>query len=376
MASPDLRNYTELVLYDRAPADLVDRAILDATTKLPGWVPREGNTEVVLIESMALEVAEMVYAINRLPGAVTEVLLRLLGITRSTGTPATTDVLFTLSDDAGHTIPAGTLVRLTVAGVDVVFATDEELVVPALATTGAVAATATEVGTVANGTAAGTALEVISSVIFLEAAELASVVSGGADPEDTSAWLDRAVERLARLTDALVLPEHFTSAALEDVRVGRATTIDLLDPAAGPAGSDPGHVTVVVADSAGAALSAPIMAEIEDALEEAALANLDVHVEPPTVTAVDVTATVVRLSGHDPVTVAEDVETALAAYLDPGAWEWGAVVRRNELIALMDAVTGVDYVDTITTPAADVPLAGVGPLAELGAVAITVDPPA
>jgi hypothetical protein len=118
------------------------------------------------------------------------------------------------------------------------------------------------------------------------------------------------------------------------------------------------------------------MAEIEDALEEAALANLDVHVEPPTVTAVDVTATVVRLTGHDPVTVAEDVETALAAYLDPGAWEWGAVVRRNELIALMDAVTGVDYVDTITTPAADVPLAGVGPLAELGAVAITVDPPA
>lgn len=376
MTSPDLTPYTDLVLYDRSPRDIVDRALLDAQVKLPGWTPREGNTEVVLIEAMALQVAELVYAINRAPGAVMEILMQLLGVTRSLGAPATGTVTVTVVDDTGYAIAAGTAFRLALDTGDVVLESTATVAVPPGSTSAVVDVTATTYGADPNGAPAGTPLDVISSAFYLEAAVLAADLAGGADVEDTGAWLERGVQRLARLTDSLVLPEHFTARALEDVRVGRANTIDLLDPAAGPAGSDLGHVTVVVADTAGAALSAGVMSDLEQALEESATANLDVHVVAPTVTDVDVTATVVRLTGHDPATVEADVIAALDAYLDPGAWEWGATVRRNELIALLDGVTGVDYVASITTPAADVALAGTGPLADLGVATITVDDPA
>lgn len=377
MPSPDLRNYIDLGIYDREPAELVDRALLDATAKLPGWTPREGNTEVVLIEALALIVAEAIYATNRLPGAVVEVLLRLFGVERSEGVAPTATATFTLSDDAGHTVPAGTVVRLELGGLaePVLFTTDEDLVVAAASSSGTVAITAATGTAEANGIAAGTNLDVLSAVLFVDGAELATAVSGGADPEDDLAWLNRGVERLSRLTDSLVLPEHFTSYALEDVRVYRATTIDNTDPAVGPAGANAGHVTVVVEGSGGVDLSAGVMTELEDAMELKALANLNVHVIAPTVTDVDVTATVRRLAGYTDAEVQANVEAALTAYLSPDVWPWAATVRRNELIALLDGVAGVDYVESLTDPAADVGLTGYGPLANAGVLTITVQSP-
>lgn len=372
----DLTGYTDLVLYDRSPRELVDRALLDAQVKLPGWTPREGNTEVVLIEALALEVAELVYAINRVPGAVMETLLQLAGVTRSPGARAVGTVTVTVVDAAGYTVPAGTLFRLELDTGDVLLEADTDTAVLAGATTADVPVTATTYSADPNGAAAGTPVAIVSADYYLEAAELATALAGGANPESTAAWLDRGVTRLARLSDALVLPEHFTAAALEDVRVGRATTVDLLDPAAGPAGADTGHVTVVVADAAGGALGPADMAELEAALEARAVANLDVHVIEPTVTAVDVTVTVVRSPGADPAEVDAAVADAIAGYLDPAAWAWGATVRRFELVALIDAVPGVDYVADLTLPAADMPLAGTGPLATAGAVTVTVNDPA
>src|SRR3954451_10720454 len=112
MPSPDLSQYNPLILLDKAPSDLVARALTDAAVKLPGWTPREGNTEMALLEVMALTVSEDIFAINPLPDAVLDVLIRLFGIPRILGTPATGTATFTLSDNLGHTIPAGTRVRL------------------------------------------------------------------------------------------------------------------------------------------------------------------------------------------------------------------------------------------------------------------------
>lgn len=376
MASPDLRTYTDLVLYDRTPADLVERALLDAAVKLPGWTPREGNTEVVLIEALSLEVAELVYAVNRLPGAVVEVLVRLLGVTRSEGAPAAATATFELVDDTGYVIPAGTVVRVDGAEEGTgFFVTDADLVVAPGNTEGTVGITAEEAGTALNGTVAGTSLTIVDALFVANGAVLASPVAGGTDLEDVAAWLNRGVERLSRLTDALILPEHFTSAALEDPRVGRATTVDNTDPLVGPAGANEGNVTVVIADGSGTALDAGIMSDIELDLEARSAAMLNVHVIGPTVTAVDVDVTVVRLTGADPADVEAAVEAAVDTYLDPAAWPWAGTVRRNELIALVDGVAGVDYVASLTAPAADVVLTGYGPLADAGAVAVAVNAP-
>ena len=379
MAQPDLQTYHELTLYDRLPYELVERALEDAAVKFPEWEPRENNTEMVLIEVLATVVAEMVFAVNRVPGAVTEVLIRLFDIERDLGTAPTTTVTFNLADTLGHTIPAGTRVRLDLGGsagvIDLL--TDVQAVAAAGQTSVTVAATGSTATAAANGTPAGTPLSLESAIPYVDSVVLATAVLAGADPEDETSWRDRAVKRFSRLTSTLVLPEHFTADANEWPTVARATTLDLYDPDAGSGtpGDHPGHVTVAVIGSGGALLSAQDKTDLETDLETKTLANLDVHVIDPTVTAVDVTVDVVRKTSHTDQQVSDNITAALGAYLNPDAWDWDATVYRNELIALLDGVDGVERVVDITVPAGDVALTGVAPLADVGTVTVTVQAP-
>lgn len=370
----DLSDYINLTVYDRDPPELIARALVDAAQKLPGWVPREGNTEVVLIESMALQVAELVYAINRVPAAIVEALLRIYGVTRDPGAPPTTTVRFDFLDSLGHTIDAGTRVRYNPGDPDdvVVFAADTNATAAPGVSFVEVAATGTRNTTVANGTIAGTVLDVIDSVVAVDEATLADPIGAGRDPEDTATWLNRGVQRLARLNSALVLPLHFVARALEEPGVVRAQALDRYNPAVGPVGSNNGHITVAVMGDAGVALSGGAKTALQDAMSLLASAHLVVHVIDATVNTVNVTATVARIEGYTASEVQANVVAALKAYLDPNVWAWGATVWRNELISVMDRAAGVDRVVSVTTPATDLALTGVAPLAKWGTLAVTV----
>ena len=92
MPSPDVRPYVDLTLLDVTPDQLAQAAIAVLAGQLPGWQPREGNVEVMLLEANAAITAELVAAVNRMPGAVLETLLRLFGADRSLGHPATATV--------------------------------------------------------------------------------------------------------------------------------------------------------------------------------------------------------------------------------------------------------------------------------------------
>jgi uncharacterized phage protein gp47/JayE len=369
MAAPDLSDLNPLLLYDATPSSLVERAVLDAAVKMPDWVPLAGQTEMVLIEAMALEVAELVYAINRLPDGVIDVLLRLFGVTRSLGTAPTVTVTFTLSSTTGTTIPAGTVVRLDLgAGVFVDFETDVAVSSGTGDTTVDATATALTSTSAANGTASGTPVELVSPVPFIDSVALGTDVAAGSDPEDSNAWRQRALATFQRLTTTLVLPEHFTAAAMATPGVARATTVDNWNVSASAAG----HVTVAVIGAGGAALSGPAKTALQADLEAQCMANLAVHVIDATITDVDVTTEVQALPGYDLATVTANIQAVLEAYLSPDAWAWGGTVRHNELIARIDGAEGVDYVSALTAPAGDAALSGVGPLANLGTLTVTL----
>lgn len=374
MPSPDVRQYVDLTLFDRDEQDIFSNALADAQYKLADWIPREGNTEVVLLEALALEVAELVFAVNRVPGAVTEVLLRLFGLERDTGAPATATVIFTLADTLGHEVPAGTRLRLDMgAGNLVDFTTDVGVAVPPGQLTGSVLITAVDNGTLAHGATVGVALEILDAISFVETVALTSVPANGRDEETGDAFLTRGVGALSRLVTTLVLPTHFTSYALTKPYVYRATTLDNYDPGqAGAVGTHPGHVTVAVAGPAGGIVATADKNALLAEMEAAALANLAVHIADPTVTNVNVTATVKGLSGYTAATVQANVTAVLDEYLNPDTWPWSATVRYNELIARIDRAEGVDYVVSVAAPAADVALTGVAPLANLGTATITV----
>lgn len=374
--SPDATPYVDLTLFDKDPQDIFADALVNLQTYLPEWEPREGHTEVMLMESMALEVAQLIFAVNRIPGAVLEVMLRLYGVTRDLGTFPTSTVTFTAIDTTGHSLPAGVRVAVPMPGGEdaLVFATTAPLEIPA----GQLTATADVMGTTAtaaaNGFPASTVIELLDAVTAVESVELGSAIGGGSGPEEDADWFARGVNRFARLTETLVLPPHFTAAALEDPLVQRAFTVDNYDPGtAGSPGDHAGHVTVAVYGD-GAPLTAPQKAVLEARFDEQSLAQLAVHVIDPTITEVDVTAEVVVLPGFASGAVTDAVEAALATYLSPATWGWSATVYRNELISLIDQVPGVSRVVNVTVPAGDQAIAGVAPLATLGAVTVTAAP--
>lgn len=374
--SPDLSAYVNLRVFDLSDQDVVEGALAALALNLPGWIQREGNTEVLLLESFALEVSEMITAVNRLPGAVIQALLLLAGVDKDFGVAPVASATFTLGDANGHNIPAGTRLYLPM---------DDGTTVPFLVmlpgldiapgdTTGTTAIIAEIFTGQANGTPAGTAMVMASPVPFVEAVTLATDVADGTDPETDEEWRDRGVARLSRLSDALVVPRHFEAAALERPEVTRAVGIDLWDPlGSGDPGDDPGHMTVAVLGENGAALSTEQKDVIEQDMESRAVAVLDVHVIDVTITTVAITASITLASGFDETITVEGVEDALRAYVNPLTWAWGGIIRRNEIISLVDRVDGVDYVVDVSVGGApgDYTIVGPAALPKAGTVTVT-----
>lgn len=233
MPTPDLSPYVNLTLYDKSEQDIYDAAVLSLQTNMPDWIPREGQTEVLLLEALAQEVSEAVFAINRLPGSITSILLQLFGIFADPGTAPTATVTFTLADTDGDTIPKGTKLLLALDGglQPIIFTTDDDLVVASGSATGTIGITGTQATDLANGMEIGTDLQVIdSSLTSVDSIVLATEIAGGVDPELTIDWLNRAIQHLARLSDTLVTPAQFQAALLERPEVVRAMTIDNYDP--------------------------------------------------------------------------------------------------------------------------------------------------
>lgn len=373
--SPDITGYVDLRIFDISDQDIVDTGLAAAQLNLPGWVPREGNTEVVLMESLALEVSEAVVAVNRVPGAVVAAILLLAGVDKDYGAAPTATATFTLGDTLGHTIPGGTRLYLILDdGTTITFLVEPPgLTVNPGDDTGVASIIGDTFTDQANGIATGARLIMADPVPFIERVELATDIADGRSPETDDQWRDRGVARLSRLSDALVLPRHFEAAALERAEVARAVALDLWDGSGGAPGDDPGHITVAVLGDGGAALSGPTKTAIEDDLEARAVAILDVHVIDVTIVTVPFAVQFHPLPGYDTVTLIQAVKDAITAYVDPLTWQWGGTIRRFEIVSLVDRVDGVDYVMavTINAVAGDYVISGAASLPKAGVLTVT-----
>jgi uncharacterized phage protein gp47/JayE len=366
--SPDYTQYIDLTLYDKSPSDIFAAAVATLQSRVTDWVPDATNIEVVLMEALAVEIGELQFAINRIPKNMIYVLLNRYGVTRDPGSAPAVELTFTMQDDYGYVIPAGTEVAISLSTSDYVssneymtFYTNSDLVVAQPNTTGIVTASSRDYTDVANGIEAGAAVEVVAAIDGVESVVTSSEVYGGSKPETDEAFAIRGSQRLQRLVDTLVIPDHFTLAALETGYVSRATTIDNWDASVAESspGDHPGSVTVVVYGE-GAFLSAPMKANLASSLEASAATNLTVTVIDPVLTEVDVTVEVTALPGYASAGVIEAVTTRLNEYLSVYNWPWAGTVRRNDLISVIDQVPGVDFVASLTVPSTDVVLSGSG----------------
>ena len=463
MASPDVKKYTDLTVYDSNATTSLNTILAAARTLLPDWNPQTGQIEVALAEAIANRSSEVIFAINRLPGATVETLLELFGLTKVAGTQATatvtvsayanlslpvdTEMLYfasgtgvgyvyktnsevtlnpaktggvlTLASCTNGSYAAGTTFSVTVSSVTYTYAANDAFTVSGGAATVPVTATAFGVnyndvahgGVVPNGSASftntnvggtgtvtagtgdtngfingaddivtvavtadavgstfnqsvvGQTLSLLSDSANFKSAEFATSPTGGTDVETDTEYFDRAINLLSSFTSASTTAsqlKYFVSANktyANRIAVFNRRRYRDRDTTADSYGFHNGHVLVAVGGKVSNASSASDevkvssanLADLHTDLAQVVPASLSVDVMSAELADVDVTATVVKKSGTTAATVKTAIETALKNYLDPNSWNWDDnYVRRNELISLIDAVDGVDYVSSLT----------------------------
>jgi hypothetical protein len=261
--SPDVSQYIDLTIFDADPSTLVAAFVVAAQQLLPGWAGVETDTSMVLAEQLAIIISELIFAINRLPGASASTLLQLFGITQGVGTAPTATATFALQDTSGYTVPANTRLQLTLPSVSVIFTTNADLVVAPGSASGTVAITASSNLSAANGIAAGTALVPLDRLGFVNSVSLATSVAGGQDPETNSAWLNRGTTFLQSIVTACAVAAQFTATALLDLadNVFRAFTLDNWNPG----GTSAGRTFTDGATATSTTLSSPALANFTSA---------------------------------------------------------------------------------------------------------------
>jgi len=112
---------------------LVQTALANIATQLPGWVPREGNLEVLLLEEFGQMAAEVATAASTVPASIFKYFGGLLGLTQQTGIEAQIRTLWTLvaaPPVGGYFIPSGTVAGFNYQGTTYNFTTMADVTIP------------------------------------------------------------------------------------------------------------------------------------------------------------------------------------------------------------------------------------------------------
>jgi hypothetical protein len=364
----------------QASADqIIADALDDLAALAPGWVAREGHLEVWMLEVIGRMNAETQTVATSVPVSIFRYYGKsLIGLPAVDAVSATAPTTWTMVDNAGYTIDAGTVVAFRTAGDTLVpFEVVADVVVPpgALATAdGGVIVRALEPGEAGNGLGPA-GLELVTSLSNVANGGVVATAAsaGGIDAETDDAYLDRLREELQLLAPRPILATDFAVVARRVAGVYRALGLDGYDPAAGTYNHDR-TVTVALVDENGAAVAAPVKAAVVALLESEREVNFVVHTMDPTFTNVGTAFTITVRDGYVPADVLASAVAAVNAFVNPATWgggdeqppEWflKTTVFRGEVYQVIYDVPGVKAVTALTLNGGvvDVALAGAAPL--------------
>ena len=143
-------------------------------------------------------------------------------------------------------------------------------------------------------------------------------------------WSQSVIHASASATGAIL-----TSHALQDPVDGNYTPTN-------------GYATLYVSDLDGASVSASTLAEIEEEITDKAIGGLIFRVDNAKVANLDIAVSYTLQSGNLATVVSNSVASAIESYVNPNSWPWSQDVYVNEIIALVDRVSGVERVVSVS----------------------------
>jgi len=347
------------------PSDLAQDVFDYINGQAPDWIPSEGNLDVWIIRAMA----QMASETRDLATDVQDDIFRyfgatLVGVQPIDATAAQGNTTWTLDDSNGHTISAGTTVGIIDANNNVIpFQVASDVTVAnGQSATGAGQVIIRAILPGAQGNAlggAGTAIQLIDVIDWVQTVVLTGPTAGGNDAEDDVTYLNRLARYMQRLSLRPILPVDFAAMTLDvDPTIQRAVCIDLYNPADSTYNNQR-MVTIAAVDAAGNDVPAAVKNEIQSYLNANREINFIVNTMAPNYTTVSVTTTIHVATGYDTTSVNSAVTGAINNYLSPATWgqdptileasvveSWIDIpkVYYNEVITLISNVAGVDRV--------------------------------
>jgi predicted phage baseplate assembly protein len=181
--------------------------------------------------------------------------------------------------------------------------------------------------------------------------------SGGAAAETAAAAAGRADQIVESSGRAVTLADYEQLAlATPGTRIARVTAIANLHPDF-PCYKAPGVITVIVVPYLPQGAPAPtagLLRAVAAYLRPRRVIGTRVEVVGPTYRTVAVQATVQSLGGSNRTALQQAIAAALNEFLDPlsggpegTGWPFGRDVYRSEIMKVIDAVTGVDYITSL-----------------------------
>jgi hypothetical protein len=221
---------------------LVQQSLASIAANIPGWVPREGNLEVLLLEQFAAMAAEAANVASDVPKSIFQYFGSFVGITPNTGLQNQLYTTWTLVGNAptgGYQIAAGTVVGLFFLGASYQFQLVNNITIAA----GTNSLTNVLVEAVTSGTAyniqnfssfnpIGTFFQLqtqnpnISSIVVTATPSTNSNLVAGIDPETTDSFLSRLAAELQLLAPRPITPSDYALFAQNVSGIYRAQAFD------------------------------------------------------------------------------------------------------------------------------------------------------
>jgi hypothetical protein len=137
-----------------------------------------------------------------------------------------------------------------------------------------------------------------------------------------------------------------TAATVLTTAGGQSPHVEILDTVAVGGADQVGAITVFLSDSSGASLTAEQKGVIADDIKNRCVGGLSVHVSDVILAYISITTSIAVLSGYSSIDVKTAVDTYVTNYLSPAEYPFATQIRKNQLIADIAQIDGVDYVDT------------------------------
>lgn len=354
---------------DSDPMDLLDEAYTSIKSHVPQWVENPGNLDTWILQIVASEASGLYTLAQDVPDTIFKWYgATLIGLPPLDATPSLVGSTWTMQDNVGYLIPAGTQVAIRdTVGVDHAFSTLQDIAVPAGQTAtaaGAVTLQSVDVGADTAGLGgAGQSVALIDTLSFVTTVTLVGATAGGQDAELSSQYNYRLARKLQRLSQRPVLASDFALASLDVTGVFRAVALDGFNPADNSFNNQR-MIGIAAVDQNGTPITGTVKTNLDAYLQSLREVNFIVTVFDPTVTQIDVTFNVKCLVGYTAPTVQANAVAAVMDYLNPANWgqdpsvtdataaaqTWVEtnVVYYNKMLNVLGQAQGVDRVLSMT----------------------------